>query len=78
MQGFDSSNSKGKRITNFSIKSQVLRLGYQEKYIKIKKKFVKKKPKTLCQLTEKGRQAFVEYIDNLEEIIKNVPGMKEK
>ncbi|NIO49613.1 MAG: ArsR family transcriptional regulator [Candidatus Aminicenantes bacterium] len=50
----------------------------QEKYIKIKKKFVKKKPKTLCQLTGKGHNAFVEYIDNLEKIIKNVPGIKKK
>ncbi len=38
-------------------------------------KFVKKKPKTLCQLNDKGRQAFVEYMDNLEEIIKSMPGL---
>ena len=45
----------------------------KEKYIRIKKKFVKKKPKTLCILTDKGHQAFSEYIDNLEQIIKTVP-----
>lgn len=45
----------------------------KEKYIRIKKKFVKKKPKTLCILTDKGRQAFSEYINNLERIIKTVP-----
>ncbi len=45
----------------------------KEKYIRIKKKFVKKKPKTLCILTDKGRQAFSEYINNLEQIIKTVP-----
>ena len=45
----------------------------KEKYIKIKKKFVKKKPKTLCQLTDKGRKAFSEYIKNLEQIIQTVP-----
>lgn len=44
----------------------------KEKYIKIKKKFVKKKPKTLCMLTEKGRQAFLEYMNNLEQIIKSM------
>jgi len=44
----------------------------EEKYIKIKKKFVKKKPKTLCMLTEKGRQAFLEYMNNLEQIIKSM------
>lgn len=45
----------------------------KEKYIRIKKKFVKKKPKTLYILTDKGRQAFSEYINNLEQIIKTVP-----
>jgi DNA-binding MarR family transcriptional regulator len=45
----------------------------KEKYIKIKKKFVRKKPKTSCQLTEKGRRAFEEYLDNLEKVIRSVP-----
>ncbi len=45
----------------------------KEKYIRIKKKFVKKKPKTLCQMTEKGREAFKEYLENLEKIIRNTP-----
>jgi DNA-binding MarR family transcriptional regulator len=45
----------------------------KEKYIRIRKKFVKKKPKTLFQMTEKGRQAFKEYLENLEKIIRNAP-----
>ena len=45
----------------------------KEKYIRIKKKFIKKKPKTLCQMTEKGRQAFKEYLENLEKIIRSNP-----
>ena len=45
----------------------------REKYIKIKKKFMKKKPKTLCLLTEKGQKAFSEYIRNLEQIIQAIP-----
>jgi len=45
----------------------------REKYIRVNKKFVKKKPKTLCVLTEKGRKAFSEYIQNLEQIIKTLP-----
>ena len=44
----------------------------KEKYVKIKKKFIKKKPKTLCQLTEKGRQAFLEYINDLEQITQSI------
>jgi DNA-binding MarR family transcriptional regulator len=43
------------------------------KYVKIKKKFVKKKPQTLCRLTENGRQAFLKYINNLEKIIQKIP-----
>ena len=53
--------------------SSHLSLLEKEKYIKIRKKFVKKKPKTLCQITEKGRQAFKEYLDNLEKIIRSFP-----
>ena len=53
--------------------SSHLRLLENEKYIKIKKQFVKKKPRTLCQITEKGRQAFREYLDNLEKIIRSLP-----
>ena len=45
----------------------------KEKYIRIKKKFIKKKPKTLFQMTERGRQAFKEYLENLEKIIRNAP-----
>ena len=45
----------------------------KEKYIKIKKKFVKKKPKTLCQITDIGRQDFEEYLENLEKIIRSTP-----
>ena len=45
----------------------------REKYIRIQKKFVRKKPKTICRLTEKGRKAFSEYIDDLEKIIQGIP-----
>lgn len=45
----------------------------REKYIKIKKKFIKKKPKTLCLLTEKGQKAFSEYIRYLEQIVRAIP-----
>lgn len=45
------------------------------KYITTQKKFLKKKPKTICRLTEKGRLAFTEYINNLEQII-HIPPKK--
>ena len=60
------------KMTDGNLSSH-LSLLEKEKYIKIKKKFVKKKPKTLCHMTEKGRQAFEEYLENLEKIIRSAP-----
>lgn len=60
------------KLTDGNLSSH-LSLLEKEKYIKIKKRFVKKKPKTLCQVTEKGRQAFEEYLENLEKIIRSMP-----
>jgi DNA-binding MarR family transcriptional regulator len=58
------------KLTDGNLSSH-LSLLEKENYIKIKKKFVKKKPKTLCHLTDKGRFAFKEYLENLEKIIRN-------
>ena len=44
----------------------------KEKYIRLRKIFSKKKPKTLCQITDKGRRAFREHLDTLEKIIKDI------
>jgi DNA-binding MarR family transcriptional regulator len=60
------------KLTDGNLSSH-LSLLEKEKYIKIKKKFVKKKPRTLCQMTDKGRQAFKEYLENLEKIIRQTP-----
>jgi DNA-binding HxlR family transcriptional regulator len=60
------------KLTDGNLSSH-LSLLEREKYIMIKKKFVKKKPKTLCQMTDKGRHAFEEYLGNLEQIIRNTP-----
>lgn len=60
------------KLTDGNLSSH-LSLLEKEKYIKIKKKFIKKKPKTLCQMTDKGRQAFEEYLENLEKIIRSTP-----
>ena len=60
------------KLTDGNLSSH-LNLLEKENYIKIKKKFVKKKPKTLCNLTERGRQAFREYLENLEKIIRGTP-----
>ena len=60
------------KLTDGNLSSH-LSLLEKEKYIKIKKKFVKKKPKALCQMTDKGRQEFKEYLENLEKIIRSTP-----
>lgn len=39
-------------------------------YISIEKKFVDKKPQTICAITEQGREAFLNYLDQLEQIVK--------
>jgi len=52
--------------------SSHLSLLEKKKYVRLKKKFVKKKPKTLCQITEKGHNAFKEYLNHLEQIIRTM------
>lgn len=44
-------------------------------YIKIEKSFKGKKPHTLCSITDKGRESFTKYINNLEKIINTQKGI---
>ena len=46
-----------------------LRVLEEAGYIQIEKKFVKRKPKTICRLTTAGREAFRQYLQQLEQII---------
>ena len=39
-------------------------------YIDIEKSFVGKRPKTICRVTDKGRQAFEDYVETLRTYIK--------
>lgn len=41
------------------------------KYIRIKKKFVGKKPNTSYGITDLGKKAFTEHLDALEKLLKN-------
>lgn len=41
----------------------------QKGLIRIKKSFQKKKPLTTCSLTQKGRNAFSDYLKNLEQVL---------
>ncbi|MBN1997296.1 transcriptional regulator [candidate division KSB1 bacterium] len=38
-------------------------------FIKIIKQFKAKKPQTTCSITDKGRKAFIQYIEQMEQII---------
>lgn len=38
-------------------------------YLKITKQFKGKRPQTLCQLTDKGRAAFIAYLSHLESML---------
>jgi DNA-binding HxlR family transcriptional regulator len=38
-------------------------------YVSVKKKFVQRKPQTLYRVTEAGRQAFIEYVQALKQML---------
>jgi DNA-binding HxlR family transcriptional regulator len=38
-------------------------------YVAVKKKFVQRKPQTLYRMTEAGRQAFLEYVQALKQLL---------
>ncbi|MEM2175131.1 MAG: transcriptional regulator [Candidatus Micrarchaeia archaeon] len=44
----------------------------QNKVIISKKVFVQRKPKTYYQLTEEGKRSFLEYLENLKQILNNL------
>lgn len=39
-------------------------------YVEVEKSFIGKKPNTKITLTEKGRRAFIDYLDQLKKILK--------
>lgn len=39
-------------------------------FVAIDKSFVGKRPQTTCRLTPEGRQAFTQYLDHLEALVK--------
>jgi len=45
-----------------------------EKAVRIKKTFVKSKPQTTIYLTDRGRDSFIEYLQALEEVLKQAAG----
>lgn len=39
-------------------------------YVRVEKKFINRKPQTLCHLTRKGRAAWIAYIGQMEELMR--------
>jgi DNA-binding MarR family transcriptional regulator len=64
-----------KRVTGLSWGNLSTHLTKLEEagYVKINKSFQDKKPKTMIQLTEQGRQAFRDYKDEMQQVLGNLP-----
>jgi DNA-binding transcriptional ArsR family regulator len=56
---------------NLSVHLQKLE---EKGYVTIDKQFVGRRPQTSCQLTRGGRQAFTNYLDHLEAIVRQGRG----
>lgn len=48
--------------------AQLLKLE-EAKYVAVKKKFVLRKPQTLYRITKSGRQALIEYVQALKQLL---------
>ena len=55
-------------VTDGNLSSHLAKLEEAE-YIKIEKSFVGKRPKTIVHITETGRKAFKNYIEELKKFI---------
>jgi len=64
-----------KRVTGLSWGNLSTHLTKLEEagYVKISKTFKDKKPNTMIQLTEQGRQAFRVYKDEMQQVLGNLP-----
>ena len=54
--------------TDGNLGAQLLKLE-EAGYVAVEKKFVQRKPQTLYRMTEAGRQAFVEYVQALKQML---------
>jgi DNA-binding PadR family transcriptional regulator len=56
------------QATDGNLGAQLLKLE-QARYVSVEKKFVLRKPQTLYRITEAGRQALVEYVEALKQLL---------
>lgn len=59
-------------LTKGNLSSHLARLE-EAGYVGIEKRFVGKKPHTLCRITEAGRQAFSGYRASMQRIVERLP-----
>lgn len=60
-------NETGATAGNLSVQIDKLQ---KAGYIEVEKGFSGKKPRTACRITNRGREAFSDYVENLKEYIK--------
>ncbi|HUU78807.1 MAG TPA: transcriptional regulator [candidate division Zixibacteria bacterium] len=41
----------------------------EKQYVEVKKEFVRKKPRTIVKLTDKGKEAFLKYREKIKQIL---------
>ena len=58
-------------LTRGNLSSHIYKLA-EGGYVEVEKKFIGKKPTTVCRLTPKGREAFERYIASLKELVSRV------
>ncbi len=56
--------------------SRHLKVLEEEKLVEVEKGYEGKKPKTLCRLTSEGRKRFLEYLEELEKVVKDASVQK--
>jgi DNA-binding PadR family transcriptional regulator len=59
--------------TDGNLGAQLLKLE-EAGYVSVNKKFVQRKPQSLYRITEAGRQAFIEYVQALKQMLGGVIG----
>ncbi len=42
-------------------------------YMQVEKTFLNRKPRTICRLTDKGREAWIRYIERLQALLASAP-----
>ncbi len=59
-------------LTQGNLSSHLSKLE-NEGYVEVTKEFVKKKPRTMLNITEKGRGAFLQYRDQMKKTLNSFP-----